>query len=103
MDSTVLIVIILLVLLMGGGGGYYGTRSGWGGPHYGGGLLGIVVLVLAVLWLTGNLNLSRRTVRIGSRAVVPSSSTRLARNATPPAGVFAPLTRTSAHRVGSAT
>jgi hypothetical protein len=26
-----------------------------GGPHYGGGLLGLVLLVLLILWLTGNI------------------------------------------------
>jgi hypothetical protein len=45
---------IVLVLLLGGGGAYYGPRAGWGGPHYGGGLLGLV-LILLILWLTGNL------------------------------------------------
>jgi hypothetical protein len=45
----------LLVLVFGGGGAYYGSRSGWRGPHYGGGLLGLVLLILLVLFLTGNL------------------------------------------------
>jgi hypothetical protein len=49
-----LIVIILLLVLLLGGGGVYGSRAGWGGPHYGG-LLGTVVLILVILWLTGNL------------------------------------------------
>lgn len=51
--STILIVI-LLVLLLGGGGAYYGPRAGWGAPHYGG-LLGLVLLILLILWLTGNI------------------------------------------------
>jgi hypothetical protein len=50
-----ILVIVLLVLLLGGGGAYYGPRAGWRAPHYGGGLLGLVLLVLVVLWLTGNL------------------------------------------------
>jgi hypothetical protein len=51
-----IIVIVVLVLLFGGGGGYYyGHRSGWGTPHYGGGLVGLVLIVLLILWLTGNL------------------------------------------------
>lgn len=50
-----IILILVLVLLLGGGGAYYGPRAGWRGPHYGGGLLGIVVLMLLVLWVTGNL------------------------------------------------
>ena len=65
MDSTLLIVILLVLLFMSGGG-YYGRRSGWRGPHYGGGVLGIVLLVLLVLWLTGNLNGHARGRRLGS-------------------------------------
>jgi hypothetical protein len=52
---SVLLIVVLLVLLLGGGGALYGSRAGWGGTHYGG-LLGLVVLVLVVLWLTGNLS-----------------------------------------------
>ncbi len=51
----IILIVILLVLLLGGGGAYYGRGAGWGTPHYGGGLLGLVLLVLLVLWLTGNL------------------------------------------------
>ena len=51
--SLILIVVVLVLLF--GGGAYYGPRAGWRGPHYGGGLLGLVLLVLLVLWLTGNL------------------------------------------------
>ena len=48
-----LILIIVLVLLFGGGGGYYyGRGAGWGTPHYGGGLLG---LVLIICWFSGSL------------------------------------------------
>jgi hypothetical protein len=52
-----LILLIVLVLLLGGGGGgyYYGRGAGWGTPHYGGGLLGLVVITVLVLWLTGNI------------------------------------------------
>lgn len=52
---SIILIIIVLVLLLGGGGAYYGPRAGWGGPHYGGGLLGLVLLILLILWLTGNL------------------------------------------------
>jgi hypothetical protein len=45
----------VLVLLLGDGGAFYGSRAGWGGPHYGGGLLGLVLIILLILWLTGNL------------------------------------------------
>ena len=51
----IILIILLLVLVFGGGGAYYGSRSGWRGPHYGGGLLGLVLLILLVLFLTGNL------------------------------------------------
>ena len=50
--STILIIVLVLLLL--GGGGFYGSRSGWGGPHYGG-LPGLVLVILLVLWLTGNI------------------------------------------------
>ena len=51
-----IVLIIVLVLLFGGGGGYYyGRNSGWGSRHYGGGLLGLVVTIVLILWLTGNL------------------------------------------------
>jgi hypothetical protein len=51
----IILLIVVLVLLLGGGGAYYGPRAGWRGPHYGGGLLGLVLLILLILWLTGNL------------------------------------------------
>jgi hypothetical protein len=54
--SMIIILIVLLVLLLGGGGGfYYGRGAGWGGPQYGGGLLGLVVVLARLLWATGNL------------------------------------------------
>jgi hypothetical protein len=52
---SIILIVIVLVLLLGGGGAYYGPRAGWRGPHYGGGLLGLVLLILLILWLTGNL------------------------------------------------
>jgi len=52
---SLVLVIVLLVLLLGGGGAFYGPRAGWRGPHYGGGLLGLVLLIVLILWLTGNL------------------------------------------------
>ena len=52
-----LILIIVLVLLFGGGGGvYYGRGAGWGTPHYGGGLLGLVLMIFLILWLAGNID-----------------------------------------------
>ena len=50
-----IVLIVVLVLLFGGGGAYYGRGAGWGTPHYGGGLLGLVLIVVLVLWATGNL------------------------------------------------
>ena len=46
-----ILLIILLVLLFGGGGGYY-AHGRYGGAELGG-VLGLVVLVLVVLWLFG--------------------------------------------------
>lgn len=51
----ILILIVLLVILFAGGG--YGYRTGWEGPQYGG-LFGLVLIVLLILWLTGNLHTS---------------------------------------------
>ena len=51
---TLLIIIVVLLLLFGGGLGF----SGWGGPaarNGGFGLVGLLVVVLIVLALTGNL------------------------------------------------
>jgi Protein of unknown function (DUF3309) len=45
-----IIIIIVLLLIFGGGGAYYGPRAGWGAPHYGGGLVGLLVLIL-IVWL----------------------------------------------------
>ena len=52
---SIILIVVLLVLLLGGSGAFYGSRAGWRGPHFGGGLLGLVVLVVVVLWITGNL------------------------------------------------
>src|SRR5581483_9474863 len=48
--STILIIVLLIVLL-GGGGGYYGYRS-YGGAGLGG-VLGLILVVLLVVWLVG--------------------------------------------------
>jgi hypothetical protein len=51
-----ILLIVLLVLLFGGGGGYYyGRSAGWGSSHYRSGTLGLVLVVVLVLWVTGNL------------------------------------------------
>jgi hypothetical protein len=54
---SMIVVIILLLLVFGGGGGYYAHRS-YGGRGLGG-VLGLVVVVLAVLWLVGGLGAGR--------------------------------------------
>ena len=50
-----ILLIVVLILLFGGGGGYYyGRGAGSRGPHYGGGLLGLVPIILAFaagVWL----------------------------------------------------
>lgn len=48
-----LVIIIILLILFGGGGGYYAHRN-WGGTGLGG-VLGLVLLIVVVLWLTGIL------------------------------------------------
>jgi hypothetical protein len=52
---TILLIVVLVLLLGGGGSYYYGRGANWGAPQYGGGLLGLVLVILLVLWLTGNL------------------------------------------------
>src|SRR5207248_1750261 len=46
------ILIILLILALFGGG--YGSRRGWG--YYGWSPLGLIILIVLILALTGNLN-----------------------------------------------
>jgi len=48
---STLLIIVVLILLFGGGGGYY-AHSYYGRPGLGG-VLGIVLIALAVLWLLG--------------------------------------------------
>jgi len=48
-----LLLIIVILLLFGGGGGYYGY-SHWG-PVGGGGFVGVALLVILILFLTGKL------------------------------------------------
>jgi uncharacterized protein DUF3309 len=51
-----LLLIIVLVLVFGGGGGYYGySRYGGRGA---GGILGLVVVILRVVWLAGGIPLN---------------------------------------------
>ena len=51
MDTTTLVVILLIVVLLFGSG-YWGYSSR---TYYGPGLVGIIVLVLLILLLTGRL------------------------------------------------
>jgi hypothetical protein len=50
-----LLLILLVLLLVGGGWGY---RSDWGGSQYGG-LVGVLLLILLILFLTGHLGRGR--------------------------------------------
>lgn len=47
------LLIVLLVVLLVGGGGYYGHRSY--GPAGLGGVLGLALTIVVVLWLFGAL------------------------------------------------
>ena len=49
-----LLIILLLLVLLTAGGGYWG-RARWG--YAGWSPLGLVVLILLLLWLTGNLRI----------------------------------------------
>ena len=52
----IILLIVLLVLLLGGGGGYYyGRGANWGASQVRRRALGLIVILLLVLWLTGNL------------------------------------------------
>ena len=53
-----LLLIIVLLLLFGGGGGYYGYNR-YGGRGLGG-VLGLVLTVLIIMWLLGALSMSMR-------------------------------------------
>jgi hypothetical protein len=51
---SLLLIIIILLIVFGGGGGYYAHRS-YGGRGLGG-VLGLILIVLLVLWLVGALS-----------------------------------------------
>ncbi len=48
--ATILIIVLLIILLGGGGYGYrrFGTRGA-------GGVLGLVLVIILILWLLGQL------------------------------------------------
>ena len=48
-----ILLIVLLVVVFGGGGGYYAHRS-YGLPGLGG-VLGLILTVLVIMWLVGGL------------------------------------------------
>ena len=54
---NLLLIILVVILLIGGGGYVGGLHNGWpgGGMGYGGTRLGLIVLVVIVLALTGRL------------------------------------------------
>jgi hypothetical protein len=49
-----ILIIVVLILLFGGGGGYYGYNR-YGGAGLGG-VLGLVLIVVIVLWAVGRLH-----------------------------------------------
>jgi hypothetical protein len=50
-NMNLIVIIIILVLLFGGGGGYY-AHSYYGGAGLGG-VLGVVLVIVILLWLFG--------------------------------------------------
>jgi hypothetical protein len=50
-SMSLLLIIVLLVLIFGGGGGYYAHRN-YGGRGLGG-VLGLVLIIVLVLYLLG--------------------------------------------------
>ena len=57
-----IILIVLLVLLLGGGG-WYGRSASWNGAQYGGGAVGLILLVLLVAGLVVAGPDARRSVK----------------------------------------
>lgn len=58
MNTTTIIIIILVVLLVAGLPTWGYSRSWRGGQGYGyvpSGILGLVLLIIIILWLTGRL------------------------------------------------
>ena len=53
-EMVTILVIVLLLILLGGGGGYYGY-SRYGGRGLGG-VLGLVLIVIIVIWLVGGIH-----------------------------------------------
>jgi hypothetical protein len=49
-----MILLILVIIVVMFGGGYYGYRT-YGAP-YGGGWVGFIVIIVLILYLTGNLH-----------------------------------------------
>jgi hypothetical protein len=47
------ILLILLIVFLCGGFGYVGNRGAYGPGYYGGGGLGVIVVILLILWAAG--------------------------------------------------
>jgi hypothetical protein len=63
MLKSMWILLIVLVLLLGGGSYYYGRDAGWRAPQYGGGLVGLVLVVSLILWLTNSTGADPMMIR----------------------------------------
>jgi hypothetical protein len=53
MRPEIILILILLIFVLGGGGGYYALQN-WGTPGLGG-VLGLVLVVVIILFLLGKL------------------------------------------------
>ena len=62
-----ILLIILIIVLLGGGGGYY-AHGRYGGAGLGG-VLGLVLIILIVLWLVGALTRHGRADALGNSFV----------------------------------
>ncbi len=48
---SLILILIIVLIVFGGGGAYYGRGAGWGGRHYGIGLIGLLILVAIIMLL----------------------------------------------------
>jgi hypothetical protein len=53
--GIVLIIILIIVMFGGVGGSRWGVPYGYGGGHYGIGLMGVLLIIVIVLLLSGRI------------------------------------------------